>query len=302
MAQAARSKRLSFIKMHGLGNDFAVFDARDGIFALDPDVVQAIAARRTGIGFDQLITLLPSARADVFMAIQNADGSEAGACGNATRCVADLIMEETGKDTVTIETRGGHASARAVRHAGRRAIRVDMGPPQLEWRQIPLAHEVDTLHLNLTSGRLSDPVAVGIGNPHVVFFVNDLRVVDITKAGPRFETDPLFPNGVNVSVAQVPRVNLIRLKVWERGVGVSEACGTAACAALVAAVRRGLVQRKAVVEMPGGRLDIAWSEDNHVLMTGPVATSFKGFIDVSAFGKHAADDYLDDAVIDDEDA
>ena len=224
MAQAARSKRLSFIKMHGLGNDFAVFDARDGIFALDPDVVQAIAARRTGIGFDQLITLLPSARADVFMAIQNADGSEAAACGNATRCVADLLIEETGKDTVTIETRGGHATARAVRHAGRRAIRVDMGPPQLEWRQIPLAREVDTLHLNLTSGRLSDPVAVGIGNPHVVFFVNDLRVVDITKAGPRFETDPLFPNGVNVSVAQVPRVNLIRLKVWERGVRDRRLC------------------------------------------------------------------------------
>ena len=268
---------LRFIKMHGLGNDFVVLDARGGAIALAPAEVRAIADRRTGVGCDQLITIEPSAEADAFMRIHNADGGEVAACGNGTRCVAELLMAETDRDRVVIETNAGFLNCRAVESG---LVRVDMGPARLEWREIPLAREMDTLHLELAlEPGLADPVAVNIGNPHVVFFVADAAAVDLARVGPALEHHALFPERTNVSVATLRDNGQIRLRVWERGVGVTRACGTAACATLVAASRRQLVGRTATVRLDGGPLEVDWVSTGHVHMTGPVATSFTGALD-----------------------
>jgi len=261
--------------MHGAGNDFVVLDARARPWEINSEAAQRIADRRTGVGCDQLIVVEPPRQtgADAFMTIVNSDGSEVAACGNATRCVAWMLMGESGADSVTIETRAGllHASA-----AGENRIAVDMGPARLDWDQIPLAQAVDTLHLPLEAGPLTDPVGVGMGNPHAVFFVLDAEAVALSALGPRLEHDALFPQRSNIEVAQILSSDRIRMRVWERGAGITLACGTGACATLVAAVRRGLTGRKADVIVDGGTLTIEWLENNHVLMTGPVALAFSG--------------------------
>jgi diaminopimelate epimerase len=271
---------IPFIKMHGLGNDFVVLDARAAPLACDEASARAIADRHTGIGCDQLIVLEPprDPRAQLFMAIRNADGGMVEACGNAARCVADLVMRERQSDTATIETGAGLISARA---AGKQRVSVDMGEPATAWRAIPLARDCDTDHVPLALGPLRDPVATGMGNPHVTFFVPDVVAIDIAALGPKLEHDPIFPERANIGVAQILSRQRIRLRVWERGAGLTPACGTGACAALVAASRRGLTGRKAEIVADGGALEIDWRDDNHVIMTGPVAVSFTGMLDAS---------------------
>ncbi len=273
-------ENLSFIKMHGLGNDFVVLDGRAQIIDLSEAAIRAIADRHTGVGFDQLITLEPPRKGegDVFMRIHNADGGEAGACGNATRCIGSLLMAETGRSSIVIETLSGTLKASQALGGW---ISVDMGPVSTQWNEIPLASEVDTLHLPITVNSVSDPVGVNVGNPHMVFFVNDISVAPIDELGSQLENHPLFPERTNVQMAEVEGIDRIRLKTWERGVGRTNASGTSACATLVAAHRRGLTGRSAEVVMDGGTLEITWGDDNHVVQTGPVATSFAGYIDAS---------------------
>ena len=283
MAETATERAPDFIKMHGLGNDFVVLDARARPWPLDGPRARAIADRKTGVGCDQLIVLEPAGdrRADAFMRIRNADGGEVEACGNAARCVAILLMEEAGRDRAVIETPAGLLDA-ARRPDG--LIAVDMGPVRLEWREIPLARAMDTLHLELTLGPLADPVAVNVGNPHVVFLVPDAETIPLGELGPKIEHHPLFPERVNVEVATRLSDGTLRMRVWERGVGITRACGTGACATLVAAHRRGLAGRAATVLLDGGPLLIEWrAGDNHVVLTGAVATSFRGRLDPSVF-------------------
>tara|TARA_B100000315_G_C14574003_1_gene587011 strand:- start:1821 stop:2639 length:819 start_codon:yes stop_codon:yes gene_type:complete len=264
---------LKFIKMHGLGNDFVILDGRGTPLELNAAQTQAIADRRRGIGCDQLILLEEAAGdADLKMRIRNADGGEVEACGNAARCVGQLMLDEKGADQVKIETLGGELIA----HRAAAGITVDMGPAYLEWQDIPLVSEMDTLALNMHVGPLSNPVAVGMGNPHAVFFVADAEAIDLATVGPPLENHALYPNRTNVEAAQIISRNHIRLRVWERGVGETEACGSGACAALVAAARRDLTDRKANVDVNGGTLEIEWRDDNHVLLTGPTEMSFTG--------------------------
>ncbi len=273
---------LPFTKMHGLGNDFVVIDIRHTSFRPSPEQARAIAERRTGIGCDQLILLAPPADpgAEIAMRILNADGGEVEARGNAARCVAALVMAETGRQTAVIETPAGLLQAR---HADGGAISVDMGPAGLDWRHIPLAEEVDILHLDVQAGELSDPVAIGMGNPHAVFFVADVDAVDLERLGPVIEHHALFPQRTNVEIVQCLASDRLRARVWERGAGLTRACGTGACAALVAANLRGLAGRRASVVLDGGALDIHWLEDEHVLMSGPATTVFRGTLDPSSW-------------------
>ena len=275
----------AFTKMHGLGNDFVVVDARTVPFGLDDEAARRIADRRTGVGCDQLIVLEPArdARADVFMRIRNSDGGEVKACGNATRCVAARVLDEAraagrSGDCVVVETAAGLLPAwdAGTQADGTRRIAVDMGAARSRWDEIPLSREVDTTHLPLESGPLKNPVGVSMGNPHAVFFVDHVEAIDLETHGRRLEHDPLFPERANISAAQVLDAATIRLRVWERGAGITQACGTGACATLVAAARRGLTGRRATLRLDGGALEVEWRDDNHVLMTGPVAESFTG--------------------------
>ncbi|MBK8209344.1 MAG: diaminopimelate epimerase [Rhodospirillales bacterium] len=274
---------LSFVKMHGLGNDFVVVDARASTFAPDAARVRALADRRTGVGCDQLIVVEPpkNTLADAFMRIRNADGGEVGACGNATRCVAALLMREKGRTHAIIETAAGLLDAEA-REDG--SIGVDMGRVAFDWRDIPLAEAVDTLHLPVEAGPLRDGMAVNVGNPHAVFFVDDVEHLALEHFGPLIERHPMFPERTNVGAAQILGHDRLRLRVWERGVGLTRACGTGACAAAVAAAKRGLTERTVAVDLDGGSLRIEWLRDDHVLMTGPVATAFTGILDPSLVG------------------
>jgi diaminopimelate epimerase len=272
-----------FLKMHGCGNDFVVLDARRGLLVITPARAAAIADRRTGVGCDQFIVIEPpppNTDADAFMRIRNPDGSEAGACGNATRCVAHLLAHETGRLSQIIRTTSGDLRAEVLSDG---SVQVDMGPAELDWPDIPLARPMDTLHLDLALGPLDDPAAASMGNPHATFFVADLSSLPIAELGPRLEHHPLFPERANIGFAQVPAPDRIRLRVWERGAGLTLACGSGACAALVNAHRRGLTGRRAILEMDGGDLTIEWRDDGHVLMTGPVATAFTGEIDLAAY-------------------
>ena len=269
----------SFIKMHGLGNDFVVVDARTRPFVVDSGMAQAIADRRTGVGFDQLIIIEPSKKADVFMRIRNSDGGEVEACGNGARCVAALILEETEQSEITIETVAGILPA----HRAKRGwYSVGMGVPKFAWQDVPVAREMDTLHLDLSLGPedqtiLTDPVGLSIGNPHAVFFVDDVAAIDIATFGPLLEQHPLFPERANIGVAEILDRERIRLRVWERGAGLTLACGSGACAAAVAAARREYTERTVRIVLDGGELAIEWREaDGLVLMSGPVATSFTG--------------------------
>jgi diaminopimelate epimerase len=263
-----------FSKMHGLGNDFVVIDARERAVAMSSARAQAIADRHAGIGCDQLILIEPSDKADVRMRIFNADGSEVEACGNATRCVPLFI----GRD-VLIETQAGLLDARAVDGGAS----VDMGAPRLQWNEIPLAWAMDTLNLPVGWEDLPAPVAVNVGNPHVIFFCNDLDSIEFERLGPLIEHDPLFPQRVNVNFAQVVGDDHIRLIVWERGAGLTRACGTGACATAVAAIRRGLMAGPVTVSLPGGDLIIAWTPGGSIRMTGPATHVFDGEADWDRF-------------------
>ncbi|HLY52483.1 MAG TPA: diaminopimelate epimerase [Steroidobacteraceae bacterium] len=269
-----------FIKMHGLGNDFVVLDARATPIPLDDARARAIADRHTGVGCDQLLVMEPptQAGADVFMRIRNADGDEVEACGNGTRCIAAVLMRETGKPRVVIETVAGLLEATAASEA---RVTVDMGPARLGWREIPLARDCDTLHVPLTLGPLADPVATNMGNPHATFFVPDAEAVDVAGLGRELEHHAIFPARANIGVASLAGKDRLRFRVWERGVGITIACGTGACAAGVAAARRGLTGRRVTVVADGGPLEIEWRADGHVLMTGPAAVSFTGTLDPS---------------------
>ncbi len=262
----------SFRKMHGLGNDFVIFDGRTDRLDLTADQARHVANRNRGIGCDQIITLLPSERADVFMRIQNADGSEVNACGNATRCVGDIILREENTDKVIIET--GAGILKATRHND--MITVDMGQPLRKWNEIPLSQDRDVNDLDLTVGSLSNPVAVNMGNPHVVFFVDNVADIALSELGPQIENHALFPERVNVSIVQDMGNSNLRHRVWERGAGITEACGSAACAVIVSASLRNIVDRKATVELDGGCLYMEWDKNNHVQMTGDVSYVYEG--------------------------
>jgi diaminopimelate epimerase len=268
-----------FLKMNGLGNDFVVVEARSAPFAPTSAEVRAIADREAGIGCDQLVSIESSGLADARVRFWNADGDEVGACGNASRCVGWLLMEASGTDQAVMETRSGLLTAS---RAGDKIVSVDMGEPGLDWTQIPLGEEMDTRGIELQVGpidapHLHTPGCVSMGNPHVVFFVADAQAAPVREVGPMIEHHHLFPEGVNVGFAQIVDRDHIRLRVWERGAGLTKACGTGACAALVAAHRRGLTDRKARLELDGGDLTIEWREaDGHVIMTGPAQVDFTG--------------------------
>ena len=269
--------RLPFRKMHGLGNDFVVLDARATPVALSAVQVRHIGDRHRGVGFDQLVTLeRGTGGADVFIRFHNSDGTEAGACGNGTRCAAALVLDATGRDALTIRTIGGDLAAERLPGG---LFRVDMGPPRLGWRDVPLAREMETLHVPIGG---HDGAACSMGNPHVTLFgPGPDGGFDVARLGPALEHDTLLPDRANIGFAAVLAPDRLRLAVWERGAGLTLACGSGACAAAVNAHRRGLTGRRVVVEMPGGELQLEWREaDGHVLMAGPVATAFTGELDL----------------------
>jgi len=274
-----------FLKMHGLGNDFVVLDARTAALDLTPERRRVIADRRLGVGCDQLIVLEPPTEreADVFMRIYNPDGGEAGACGNATRCVASVVMDERKTDHVTVQTIAGLLDSQktGMGSNGLPVISVDMGPARLDWREIPVREACDTNHMPVGIGPLQDPVGTNMGNPHATFFVDDAAAIPLAELGPKLEHDRFFPERANIGVAQLLGDDKLRLRVWERGAGITLACGSGACAAVVAASRRGLVPRRADVILEGGTLTIEWLRDDHVLMTGGIAVAFKGELDRS---------------------
>jgi diaminopimelate epimerase len=292
------SETRPFLKMNGLGNDFVVWDAREKPLRLAPEAIAALGDRETGIGFDQMITVERSSLGvDAFMRIHNRDGSEVSACGNATRCIGRLLMEEAGKDLVTIET--GAGLLHAFDADGPRSVTVDMGVPRLAWNEIPLAEEfADTRAIELQIGPIDDPIlhtpaVVNMGNPHAIFWVDDEEAYELERVGPLLEHHPIFPEYANISLAHVFDTDQIRVKVWERGVGLTLACGTAACAVGVAAARDGRTSRKTTIHLPGGPIGIEWREsDNHVLMSGLTEVEFEGEVDLDtlAWRKTAAGD------------
>lgn len=271
-------KGLPFRKMHGLGNDFVVLDTRQADLMLTPKAARAIADRHTGVGCDQIMIIeRPRNGGDAYIAIRNSDGGIVEACGNGFRCVARLLLDESGKNTLTLETVAG--PVKAARNGA--LIAVDMGPARTDWKDIPLSEAKDTLRLGIGEGLLQDPVGVNMGNPHAVFFVADVNAVDLADVGPKLEHHPLFPQRTNVEAVQVLSRTHLRMRVWERGAGITRACGTGACAAAVAAARRGLTERKVTVTLDGGDLHVEWRTDNHVMMTGPTAEIFTGTLDRS---------------------
>lgn len=271
-------KKIKFTKMHGLGNDFIILDCRNDVEPPSADQIKKLSNRTLGVGCDQFIVLgEPSCQAEVFMRIFNGrDGLEAEACGNATRCVAWLEMLKSGTDACTVQTVAGLL---VCERAGECLVKVNMGSYSQEWSDIPLLKEVDTRHLPLEKDTVSDPVAVTVGNPHCVFFVDDLVDLDVEKLGTYFEVHPLFPERTNVEFAQICAPDKIRMRVWERGEGITQACGTGACAVMVAAVQRGLADQKAEIILDGGSLEIEYEIGGDVLMTGPVAHVFDGTLE-----------------------
>ncbi len=282
---------LHFRKMNGLGNDFVVLDGRINPIRVTPEEARAIANRDTGIGFDQLVILEPSQFGDVFMRILNADGSEAGACGNATRCVARLIMDETSKDDAVIETVSGFLAARDA--GAWNQVTVDMGEPRLHSHHIPLSQAFEDTSAVPIDAKVFAPFlpptfsAVNMGNPHAVFFVDHIERHDLRRIGHIIEHHRLFPQRVNVSLAKIESPISVKLQVWERGVGLTRACGTAACATLVAGVRAGLTSRQATIKLPGGALSIYWRPDGHVMMTGAIELEYEGELSAKIFAGEA---------------
>ena len=280
MSDANSPLMIPFVKMHGLGNDFVVIDARDRTFQPDQALAAAIGDRRKGVGFDQMLVMRPPTdpRADAFMSIYNADGGEVEACGNGTRCVARRIMAESGKPRAIVQTVAGLLDAHA---APDDLVAVDMGYVRTEWNEIPMKEACDTLHVPIELGPLSDPVAGNVGNPHVTFIVDDIDTVMLSELGPQLEHHPSFPERANIGIAQVIDRNHARLRVWERGVGETKACGTGACAAAVALARRNLTEREVTIELLGGPLELSWRPDGHIIMTGPATSSFVGAFDAA---------------------
>jgi diaminopimelate epimerase len=275
------SPGLRFLKMHGLGNDFVIIDARGAGGTkshgpITPALASALGDRHRGVGFDQLAVIADSTSADADVTFWNADGSTAGACGNATRCVAHLLMADASGGTLAMNTANGRLVAERLAD-GR--IRVDMGPARTDWQDIPLAEAADTVSLPLPG----DPGAVSMGNPHCVFFVEDAEAVPLADVGPHWENHPMFPERTNVEFIHLLSPGEIRLRVWERGAGITLACGSGACAAVVAGIRKGLLERHVTVHLDGGALDIEWRPeteggDGHVTMTGPIAHVFEGYL------------------------
>jgi len=275
---------VAFLKMHGLGNDFAVFDARKVALAFDAATARTIADRRLGIGCDQVIVIEKSAKADAFMHIFNADGGEVESCGNAARCIAQLLFDEKKIKRVRIDTKGGMLECS---DAGGGRVTVDMGEAKFDWREIPMAQAVDTASFAIDVPGFDEPAlaeasAVSMGNPHCVLFVKDAATALVEELGRAIEHHPWFSARTNVEFAEVRNARALRLRVWERGTGETLACGTGACAAAVAAAARGLTERNVDVALPGGTLNIEWREDGHVLMTGPSALSYRGEVDLSS--------------------
>jgi diaminopimelate epimerase len=285
---------IPFRKMNGLGNEILVLDARQAPVRLSPGEVRRLADPASGIGFDQLMTLEPSrAGADVGTRIWNADGDEVEACGNGTRCIGQIVMGETGRGSASIETKAGLLTAYQGGATG--CITVDMGAPKLGWDEIPLAERFhDTRTIELQIGPIDNPIlhspsAVNMGNPHAIFWVEDVNAYDLARIGPMLENHPIFPERANISLARVVSRDAITLRVWERGAGLTKACGTAACACTVAAIRKGLTDRVVTVTLPGGSLVVEWrASDGHVTMTGPVETEFSGMLDGTTLAWGAA--------------
>lgn len=279
-------RRIPFLKMNGLGNEFVVWDARNEPVRLSPDQIQAIGDRDGGIGFDQMITVETSpVGADAFMRIHNRDGGQVDACGNATRCIGRLLMEEAGKDAATIQTNAG--LLHAYRTNDPLKVTADMGEPRFAWNEIPLAEEFhDTRAIELQIGPIDKPIlhtpsVVNMGNPHAVFWVRDIEAYDLSRIGPLLESHPIFPKKANISLAHVLSDTEIEVKVWERGAGLTRACGTAACAVAVAAARDKRTGRKVTIHLPGGPLEIEWrASDNHVMMTGATEIEYEGLLDL----------------------
>jgi diaminopimelate epimerase len=275
----ATETTIPFRKMNGLGNDFVVLDARARPLGIDEARARAIADRKTGIGCDQLIVLEPSKVADVRMRIWNNEGFEVESCGNASRCIADLLFDERKTTTATIDTKGGFLTARK---GGERLVTVDNGVPRFDWNDIPLSEKFhDTRHIELQVGPIDAPLihspsVVNVGNPHCIFWVKDLDVVDLAKVGPMLEHHPLFPQRANITLARVDARDHVTIRVWERGAGLTRACGTAACAVMAAGYRLKLIDAKCRITLPGGDLFMERREDGHILMTGPVAYEFEG--------------------------
>jgi diaminopimelate epimerase len=263
----------TFHKMHGLGNDFVIFDAREEPLAIDEVMARAVADRRTGVGCDQLILLEPSTVADVKMRIWNHDGAEVESCGNASRCVIALT------DAKSIETGGGIVTG-AERGDD---VEVSMGEPRFDWDRIPVTYAMPTNPMPMAWGELQRPIALNVGNPHVVFFVDDIARIPLDELGPRIEHDPVFPERINVNVAQIQPDGSIKMRTWERGSGLTRACGTGACATAVAAILTKRVQSPVKVSMPGGSLTIAWAPGEQIRMIGGATYVFKGEIDLEAF-------------------
>ena len=278
MTDTANTTDLAFMKMHGAGNDFVIIDSRGRGAVVTAGLARALGDRNRGVGFDQLAEIRSSDAADFALDFWNNDGTMAEACGNATRCVADLILRETGRSSLTLVT------ARGLLAAVRRPdglVSVNMGAPQLDWNQIPLARQTDTLHLPLPG----DPAAVGMGNPHCVFFVPDADAVDLPATGKRFELDPLYPQRTNVEFATLTGPDRLRMRVWERGAGITLACGSGACATAVAAHLRGLTGRHVILQLDGGQLEVDWRDDG-VWMAGPVARVFDGWLSPEFLAQH----------------
>jgi len=278
----------TFLKMHGLGNDFAVFDARNQSLALDAATARALADRRFGVGCDQVIVIERATNgADAFMRIYNSDGGEVESCGNAARCVARLLMDEKGANQIKLDTMG----RALICKADGKNVSVDMGVPKLGWREIPMARETDTLSFPIAIAGsdfypLTIATAVNVGNPHVILFVQDAEHAPVAELGPKIETHPLFPERANVEFVSLIDKDKLRMRVWERGVGITMACGTGACATMVAAHRRGLVGHRAEIVLDGGSLTLEWGgEGKSVIMTGPWAQAYKGDVDLSALAR-----------------
>jgi len=274
---------IPFRKMNGLGNEFIVLDGRRGPIRLSAEAVRGLGGDQ-GIGFDQMITIEPSRNgADAFMRIHNRDGGEVDACGNATRCIGWLLMSERGGSEATIETNAGFL--KAFDTGIPELITVDMGRPRFLWNEIPLAEPFhDTRAIELQIGPIDAPIlhspsAVNMGNPHAIFWVDDVEAYELARFGPMLENHPMFPERANISLAHVVSRTALTVKTWERGVGLTRACGTAACAAAVAAMRKQLVDKRVTVTLPGGPMIVEWRDDGHVLMTGPVETEFSGTLD-----------------------
>ena len=279
----------NFRKMHGLGNDFVIIDARDDHWVPTPAIIRRIADRRRGVGCDQLVLLLPPTApgADLLIRFFNADGTESGACGNASRCVARLLFEKTGRGEGVLQTPAGLLPVwrAGTDRGGENLYAVDLATPEFDWDKIPLAHSQDTLRLDLSVGVLSAPCAVNVGNPHAVFFVPNVDAIDLVSLGPQIERHQLFPQRVNVEICEVLAPDRLRLRVWERGVGITPACGSGAVATAVAAARRGLVERRVNVVLDGCELQVEWRANNRAILIGSASALFTGQLSAESLGE-----------------